>query len=64
MKNYSPSDIKSPALREIYYSVQNSLADRYDKALKVTHDKETRRKLTEQFNAEIKDAISYYVNLC
>ena len=64
MKNYLPSDIKSSALREIYYSVQKSLEERYDKALKVTHDKNTRRKLKEQFNAEIKDAINYYVNLC
>ena len=64
MQNYLPSDIKSPALRKIYYDVQKTLEDRYEKALKVTHDKNTRRKLTEQFNAEIKDAINYYVNLC
>ena len=64
MQNYLPSDIKSPALREMYYSVQKSLEDRYEKALKAAPDKNARRKLTRQFNAKIKEIISYYVNLC
>ena len=64
MQNYLPSDITSPALREMYYRVQKSLADRYEKALETAPDKNARRKLTRQFNAKIKEIINYYVNLC
>ena len=58
-----PSDIKSKSLRDTYYMVQNIIAERYERALNATTDKETRRRLTEQFNRTIRDTIAYYVNL-
>ena len=58
-----PSDIKSKSLRDTYYMVQNIIAKRYESALNATSDKETRKRLTEQFNQNIKDTIAYYVNL-
>ena len=58
-----PSDIKSKALRDTYYKVQSIIAKRYESALQTTADKETRRRLTEQFNQDIRDTINYYVNL-
>ena len=58
-----PSDIKSKALRDTYYKVQNIIAERYESALRATADKDTRKRLTEQFNQDIRDTIAYYVNL-
>ena len=58
-----PSEIKLKALRDTYYTVQSIIAKRYERALKATTDKEARRRLTEQFNRDIKDTINYYVNL-
>ena len=58
-----PSDIKSKALRDTYYKVQSILAERYEKALSASTDKDTRKCLTEQFNRDIRDTIEYYVNL-
>ena len=58
-----PSNIKSKSLRDTYYMVQNIIAERYERALNATTDKETRRRLTEQFNKDIRDTINYYVNL-
>ena len=63
MKKNLPSDIKSKSLRDTYYTVQNIIAERYEKALSATADKETSRRLTEQFNQDIRDTITYYVNL-
>lgn len=64
MQKYLPSDIKSPALRRAYYTVQKIIADRYEKALKATRDKTIARDLTARFNREIRDTINYYVNMC
>ena len=58
-----PSEIKSKALRATYYTVQNIIAKRYESALEATADKETRRRLTEQFHRDIRDTINYYANL-
>ena len=58
-----PSNIKSKSLRDTYYMVQNIIAERYESALSTTTDKETRKRLTEQFNQDIKNTIAYYVNL-
>ena len=58
-----PSDIKSKSLRDTYYTVQSIIAERYEHALNATTDKETRKRLTEQFNRDIKNTIVYYVNL-
>ena len=58
-----PSDIKSKSLRDTYYMVQNIIAKRYERALNATADKEARKRLTEQFNCNIKDTIAYYVKL-
>ena len=58
-----PSDIKSKSLRDTYYKVQNIIAERYERALRATADKETRKRLTEQFNQDIRDTIDYYVKL-
>ena len=58
-----PSEIKSKSLRRTYYAVQGIIAERYERALRATADKETRRRLTEQFNQDIRDTIAYYVNL-
>lgn len=63
-KSYLPSDITSSALRRVYYTVQKIIADRYEKDLKSTNNKDTRRELTRQFNNEIRDTITYYVNMC
>ena len=59
-----PSEIRSKSLRRTYYTVQGIIAERYERALRATADKETRRRLTEQFHQDIRDTISYYVNLC
>lgn len=58
MKNL-PSDIKSKALRDTYYTVQNIIAERYEAALSKTTDKETRKALKEKFNKDIQ----YYCNM-
>ena len=58
-----PSEIKSKSLRRTYYKVQGIIAERYERALEATADRETRRRLTEQFHQNIRDTISYYVNL-
>ena len=58
-----PSDIKSKSLRDTYYTVQNIIAKRYESALRATADKDTRKRLTEQFNQNIRDTIAYYVKL-
>jgi predicted DNA-binding protein YlxM (UPF0122 family) len=62
MKNL-PTDIKSKALRDTYYTVQNLLAERYEAALKTTTNKEIRRQLKEKFNKDIQDTIDYYCNM-
>ena len=63
MKKHLPSDIKSKALRKIYYMVQNIISDRYEAALSKTTDKETRRQLKEQFNKDIQETIDYYCRM-
>lgn len=63
MKKNLPSDIKSKALRDTYYMVQNIIAERYEADLNKTTDKETRRQLKEKFNKDIRDTIDYYVNM-
>lgn len=62
--NYLPSDITSKALRSTYYKVQNILADRYERDLKNTDDKETRRKIKNRFNEDLSKTIKYYVEMC
>lgn len=63
MKKNLPSDIKTTALRDTYYMVQNIIADRYETDLSKTTDKETRRRLKDKFNKDIQDTIDYYVNM-
>ena len=63
MKKNLPSDIRSKALRDTYYTIQNIISDRYEDALKTTTDQETRRTLKEKFNKDLQDTIDYYVNL-
>ena len=58
-----PTDIKYKALRDTYYTVQSIIAKRYESALSATTDRETRKRLTEQFNRDIRNTINYYVNL-
>lgn len=62
--NYLPSDITSKALRSTYYKVQNILADRYERDLKNTDDKETRRKIKNRFSEDLSKTIKYYVEMC
>lgn len=63
MKKNLPTDIKSKALRDTYYTVQNILAKRYDADLSKTTNPNIRKALKEQFQREIRDAIDYYVNM-
>lgn len=63
MKKNLPTDIKSKALRETYYTVQNILARRYEDALSKTTNKEVRRALKDKFNKDLQDTIDYYVNM-
>ena len=63
MKKNLPTNIKSKASRKTYYMVQNIISDRYEAALSKTTDKETHRRLKEQFNKDIQDTIDYYVNM-
>lgn len=58
-----PSDIKSKSLRDTYYMVQGIIAERYERALGAAADRETRKRLKEQFNQDIRDTINYYVNM-
>lgn len=63
MKKNLPSDIKSKALRDTYYMVQNIISERYEAALSKTTNKDIRKALKEKFNKDIQDTINYYVNL-
>lgn len=58
-----PSNIKSKALRETYYTVQNILARRYEAVLSKTTNPNIRKALKEQFHKDIQDTIDYYVNM-
>lgn len=58
-----PSNIKSQALKDTYYKVQQIIADRYEIALSKAKDSTTCRLLKEQFHRDIRAAIDYYVNL-
>lgn len=62
--NYLPSDIKSTALRSIYYKVQKIISTRYEKDLSRAKDRDTKRAIVENFKREIRDTINYYVQLC
>ena len=64
MQNYLPSDIKSAALRDAYYQAQKILSSRYDRDIKNAHSADERRTIAENFRAQLRETINYYVGLC
>ena len=64
MQNYLPSDIKSVALRDAYYQVQKILSSCYDRDIKNAHCVDERRNIAENFKAQLRETINYYVGLC
>lgn len=63
MRNYLPSDITNKALRDTYYVVQDIIAAHYEEALKCAVDKDSKCTIVENFKAQLRDTITYYVEL-